>query len=144
LRPGLSPGGSVYPGDDAVDSRHFGAFSHSGLVAVASICRELPRTRLPDGGAGGWRLRGMATAAEWRGRGLGERLATACIAYARSQGAALVWCSARERAQAFYGRLGFQKVSDPYHLPHHSDHHYVEMHLVLQSSADFVPQEQSP
>jgi hypothetical protein len=40
LRPGLPPGGSHYPGDEAPETLHLGAFSDNTLVAVATLCRE--------------------------------------------------------------------------------------------------------
>ena len=131
LRAGHSPGGSVYPGDDAADTGHFGAFVDARLVAVASVCREAPRTELGETAATVWRLRGMATADGYRGRGIGERLARRCIAHARGHGATRVWCSARERAVGFYERLGFRVVGEPYELRQFSNERYIEMHLAV-------------
>jgi ribosomal protein S18 acetylase RimI-like enzyme len=73
----------------------------------------------------------MATVEDWRGRGIGERLALWCVSHARRHAARLVWCSARERAVAFYARLGFRAVGEPYELPQYSDERYVELHLRL-------------
>lgn len=130
LRPGRAPGGSVYPGDDAPETGHYGAYAGILLVAVASICREAPRTDIGAEASSAWRLRGMATAEKWRGRGVGERLARVCIGHARERGARRIWCSAREQAAPFYARLGFRAVGEPYELRQYSDERYVEMHLV--------------
>lgn len=66
LRPGLPPGGSIYPGDDAPDTLHLGAFVGDTIAAIATLCRE----SMPDQSTTtSWRLRGMATLPEYRGRG---------------------------------------------------------------------------
>lgn len=128
LRAGLPPGGSVYPGDDAADTLHLGAWREGCLIAVATVCREpLPGASQPDA----WRLRGMATVPAARGRGVGRRLAQECMAYAREKGAAVVWCSARLEVASFYAELGFGTCGEPFRLPEFSDRVYVAMRLEL-------------
>ena len=92
LRPGLPAGGSHYPGDDASDTLHLGAYASrdNTLLAVATLCREpMPG----EDSVTSWRLRGMATLPEYRGRGFGKQLAHRCITYADKQGSTLVWCT---------------------------------------------------
>lgn len=128
LRAGLPPGGSVYPGDDAADTLHLGAWSEGCLIGVATVCREpLPADSRPDA----WRLRGMATVPAARGRGMGRQLAQECVAYAREKGAAVVWCSARLEVASFYADLGFVAYGEPFRLPEFSDRVYVLMRLEL-------------
>jgi hypothetical protein len=68
----MPAGRSIYPGDDAPDTLHLGAFVNGRMAAVATVCREsLPGTSMADQ----WRLRGMATLKEFRGSGLGRLLA---------------------------------------------------------------------
>jgi ribosomal protein S18 acetylase RimI-like enzyme len=64
-----------------------------------------------------YQLRGMATAPEARGRGLGRALVHACIAFAREDGAELVWCNARVGAVGFYHKQGFEIVGDEFEIP---------------------------
>jgi ribosomal protein S18 acetylase RimI-like enzyme len=128
LRPGLPPGGSHYPGDDAPETLHLGAFSANMLVAVATLCREaMPSTQ----SATSWRLRGMATLPEYRGRGPGRQLAERCIAYAAEQGSPCVWCTSRVATVAFYRTLGFTECSDTFSLPEFSDAIYIRMRRPL-------------
>jgi predicted GNAT family N-acyltransferase len=128
LRPGLPPGGSDYPGDDAPETLHLGAFSDNMLVAVATLCREaMPSTQSSTS----WRLRGMATLAGYRGHGLGRQLAQRCIAYAAEQGGTCVWCTSRVATVAFYRTLGFTECSDTFSLPEFSDALYIRMRRPL-------------
>jgi ribosomal protein S18 acetylase RimI-like enzyme len=124
LRPDLPPGGSRYPGDEAPETLHFGAFSDNTLVAVATLCREaMPGTQSTTS----WRLRGMATLPEYRGRGLGRQLAQRCIAYAAEQSGTCVWCTSRVATVAFYRSIGFTECSDTFLLPEFSDALYIRM-----------------
>ena len=128
LRPGLPPGGSHYPGDEAPETLHLGAFSDNTLIAVATLCREaMPGTQ----GTTSWRLRGMATLPEYRGCGLGRQLAQRCIAYAAEQGGTCVWCTSRVATVAFYRALGFIECSDTFSLPEFSDALYIRMRRPL-------------
>ena len=115
---------SVYQLDDAADTLHVGAFVGQDLAGVATVCQEsLPGTCCNTA----WRLRGMATADEFRGRGIGKRLAEYCLAYVRSQGGALVWCSARLSAIGFYRSLGFEPDEKSFTLPEYSSERYLLM-----------------
>jgi ribosomal protein S18 acetylase RimI-like enzyme len=127
-RPGLLPGGSHYPGDEAPETLHLGAFSDNALVAVATLCREtMPSTQSTTS----WRLRGMATLPEYRGRDLGRQLAQRCIAYAAEQGGTCVWCTSRVATVAFYRTLGFTECSDTFSLPEFSDALYIRLQRLL-------------
>lgn len=57
-----------------------------------------------------WRLRGMATVEDRRGEGLGAAVLEAIVEHARANGGNLIWCTARERAVAFYERAGFSAL----------------------------------
>lgn len=124
LRPGLPPGGSIYPGDDAADTLHLGAFIGNTLAAVATLCREpMPGEQSTTS----WRLRGMATLPEYRGRGLGKELAQRCIAYGAKHEGTIVWCTSRIATVPFYRTLGFMECSEPFRLPQYSDAVYIRM-----------------
>ena len=86
-----------------------GAFDGEELVAVGFVC--------PDGEAGEWRVRGMATAPAYRGRGAGAAILDALLEHARSQGATRVWCNARTPALGLYERAGFERESDEFEIP---------------------------
>jgi ribosomal protein S18 acetylase RimI-like enzyme len=128
LRPGLPPGGSHYPGDEAPETLHLGVFSDNTLVAVATLCREaMPGMQSTTS----WRLRGMATLPEYRSRGLGRQLAQRCFACAAEQGGTCVWCTSRVATVAFYRTLGFTECSDTFSLPQFSDVLYIRMRRPL-------------
>lgn len=69
-------------------------------------------------------LRGMATATELQGSGLGGILLEAGCERMARDGVALVWARARDSALTFYGRHGFEIAGDGFidattELPHH-------------------------
>lgn len=113
LRPFDPPEKLVYAGDDDPDTLHAGAFEGDALVGIASVCRE----PMPDGSDDGhWRLRGMATLPEARGRGYGRALLEHCFAHIRSQGGTLLWCNARVAALGFYEHLGFVAQGEQFEI----------------------------
>lgn len=95
-----------------------GAFDHGELVAVGLI--------MPDGGPGGWRVRGMATAPHARGVGFGAAVLDALVAHALERGASRIWCNARTPARSLYERAGFRVVSDEFELPRIGPHFVME------------------
>ena len=91
-----------------------GAFDGDELIAVGFVC--------PDGDPGAWRVRGMATVPEYRGRGAGAAILAQLVEHARTQGATRVWCNARTPAVRVYARAGFDIVSDEFELPEIGPH----------------------
>ena len=114
LRPGRPIESAQFPGDDAPTTRHFGAFRQGHLLGIASLyLAEMP-------GRPGWpafQLRGMATAPEARGMGLGRALVHASIAFACEGGVQMLWCNARSGAVAFYRKRGFEIVGGEFEIP---------------------------
>ncbi|MGH9736636.1 MAG: GNAT family N-acetyltransferase [Candidatus Acidiferrales bacterium] len=121
---------SVYQLDAVAGTRHVGAFVGDDLAGVATVCHEpIPGTCSNST----WRLRGMATAGEFRGHGIGSQLAEDCFAYARSQGGTVVWCSARLSAIGFYQAVGFEPHDESFTLPEYSSEQYVLMKHSLRT-----------
>lgn len=114
LRPGRPPGDSTYPGDDAPETLHIGAFLGGDLIGVASIFREPPPG---EQDAGAWRLRGMAVAPEARRGGHGRALLGVCVAHVASRGGTKLWCNARSTAAGFYRSLGFESSGEEFETP---------------------------
>lgn len=105
LRPNW-PTGSAMHGDDNPDAVHLAAFDGDGRLVAACLVLPRPyplRAELPNA----WQLRGMATAPELRGRGIGTALLAAAISEIRARGGELAWCDARTPAVAFYRQHGF-------------------------------------
>jgi GNAT superfamily N-acetyltransferase len=114
LRPGQSREQLIFPGDDAPETLHAALAVQGRIVGVASVMREpYPHDAL----AGDWRIRGMATSAEMRGRGIGAALLARCEEHARDHAGARLWCNARVRAQALYERAGFAVDGDVFEIP---------------------------
>jgi len=64
-----------------------------------------------------WRLRAMATADGFRGRGVGRLVLDAIVRHVADVGGGLLWCGARIRAVPFYERAGFSTLGDLYEEP---------------------------
>ncbi|MCA1690793.1 MAG: GNAT family N-acetyltransferase [Actinobacteria bacterium] len=112
LRPAES---SVYPGDDHPSTVHLGAFLEDQLVGIASLYAERRGTGKAEGP--GWRLRGMASSPEVRGRGVGRALLHACVEHVARRGGGELWCNARMPAVPFYATSGFEVVSEQFDIP---------------------------
>lgn len=103
-----------------------GAFADEGLVAVGLAG--------PEGEPGAWRVRGMATAPEARGRGAGTAILAALVEHAQRQGATRVWASVRTPARSLYERAGFEAVSDEFEIEQIGPH--VIMSLELSTNVE--------
>lgn len=114
LRPGQSAESTVYPGDDDPDTRHFAAFVDGQLVGIASLYKE---AREGADIVPGWRLRGMATSGEARGKGVGRALLAACLEHVAAAGGGEVWCNARAEALGFYAAAGFELLGEEFEIP---------------------------
>jgi len=113
LRPGRPIETTRFEGDDDPATRHFGLFQGAELVAIASLFRaELPEQPADHA----YQLRGMATAPGQQKKGFGRLLLSACLEYARQNGAALLWCNARRGALGFYQKSGFDILGDEFDI----------------------------
>lgn len=133
LRPHQKPEELVYPGDSEPGSLHAGYFVDGVLVGIASAVRN----PMPGQAASSaWQLRGMAVLPEFRGRGAGTAMLSACIAHvARSQGT-LLWCNARTPAVGFYRRLGFTTKGEEFEVPVSGPHFLMWRAISARDAAD--------
>ena len=127
LRPGLPLNTVCYPGEMVTQAFYAGAFDGALLVGTATV---FPAAHPHWGEDGVWRLRGMAVAESWRGRGVGRRLVEACLAHTRTHGGWLVWCHARTAVMGFYRMLGFQPVGDEFMSPVSGPHYLMALQIV--------------
>ena len=126
LRPHQQVYELVYPGDEAADSLHLGAFEEDELVGIASVMRE----PLPGSDEGsGWRIRGMATLPEARRHGHGGALLERCLTHVAAHGGTIAWCTARATAIEFYRHHGFEVHGESFDVPVIGTH-YVMSRLV--------------
>lgn len=115
LRAGMPVEAAQFDGDDAADTRHFGAFAEGVNVGCVSYM-AIPCPLEPETSA--WQLRGMATAPDWQGRGVGRALLSfAEPALIDEFGPGLLWCNARVPAVGFYVKQGWHIVSDIFEIP---------------------------
>jgi GNAT superfamily N-acetyltransferase len=114
----MPKGGSIY--DGAPDGFHVGVFAGASLVGAASALLEDQAGGVT---AGVWRLRGMITHPDWRGRGVGTRALRLVIAEMERRGASLLWCEGRLAAMPFYLRHGFQAVGAEFETPGTGPHY---------------------
>jgi len=128
LRPGKPLSDCRIEGDDAPDTRHFGALdSDNTIVGIVSLYRkEFPGIA----GADSYQLRGMATSPVCRGKGVGRLLLTCAENYALSAGADKIWANARSSAIGFYTNYGYLVVSDEFDIDGIGPHFLVIKSLV--------------
>jgi ribosomal protein S18 acetylase RimI-like enzyme len=131
LRPDKPAEALVYPGDDAPGTLHVAARDDAGAIVGIATVSEEPHPRDPR--PGDWRIRGMATAPEIRGRGIGAELLRACVDHARERGGTRVWCNARTPAIGLYERAGFVVESEEFEIAGIGPH--VVMSLPLRPAA---------
>ena len=92
-----------------------GAFDGDALLCVGFVNEEGDEP-------GDWRVRGMATAPQARGRGAGTAVLAALVEHAQVSGAKRIWCNARVPAISLYERAGFRVVSDVFEPPEIGPH----------------------
>src|SRR5579862_4850490 len=68
LRAGLPIEAADFDGDDAPTTLHAAVFDASNVISCASLMLDQWQSKTA------WRLRGMATEENWRGRGVGAAL----------------------------------------------------------------------
>jgi GNAT superfamily N-acetyltransferase len=118
LREGLPPEMAYFAEDRAPTTRHFGAFADGRNVGCATFLVSNYENQP------GWRLRGMATAPDFRRAGLGRAmLALAEEAIRAESEIRLLWCDARTPAVPFYQKQGWRIVSDEYVVPTAGPHY---------------------
>ena len=126
LRPGQPREQLIFAGDNAPETLHAAVAVDGRIVGVASVMRE-PYPRGPH--AGDWRIRGMATTADMRGRGIGAALLARCEEHVRDRRGARLWCNARVRARAFYERAGFAVEGQAFEVPAIGPHYLMRKPL---------------
>lgn len=100
------------------------AESSGEVVSTATVHPEEPPADLDGAMPPGrrWRLRGMATAPEVRGAGLGRAVLDVVLRHVASRGAGVVWCSARVPAAGFYEAAGFVRAGEEWEAEHIGRH----------------------
>jgi len=112
LRDGKPLEECLFPGDELETSFHFADVQNNEAVCVATFhLQEHPAFK-----GYAYQLRGMATAPESRGQGIGNQLLNFAIVYLRGLKADYVWCNARKAAYSFYLGVGFEFISEEFEI----------------------------
>jgi predicted GNAT family N-acyltransferase len=113
LRHGLPREAAKFDGDDAPTTRHYGAFEGTRAVGCATLMLNQWE------GEPAWQVRGMATDARFRSRGLGAALLGMAEAEVVREPSPvrLLWCNARVPAVRFYEKLGWAVRCEPFDIP---------------------------
>lgn len=122
LRNGGPPESARVPGDDHPEVATYAARDATGTVicCVGLFPEQCPD--LADDPRRGWRIRGMATMPELRGRGVGSAVLAAALDHVRRAGGGLAWCNARTPARTLYERAGFQAIGEEWEDPEIGPH----------------------
>jgi GNAT superfamily N-acetyltransferase len=116
LRPHQAVGEVAFAGEADPLAGTYAALTEDGEVVGTATVHPEACPWAPDR-PGAWRLRGMATSAEYRGQGLGAALVAAALGHVAAGGGTLVWCHARTPAQGFYAREGFTVYGEVFDEP---------------------------
>jgi ribosomal protein S18 acetylase RimI-like enzyme len=119
LRPHQSPGELAFPGDNAPDTLHLGAYTDGEIVGIASLYRNPPPG---ESGSTLWQLRGMAVTPEVQRQGYGKALVERCIEEVAARGGTRLWCNARTPVVGFYQTLGFEVQGEEFQIPNVGPH----------------------
>jgi len=122
LRAGMVNQTVHFDGDDDPTTIHLGAFDQDQNNVGVSTWMQRPFPLAEEHKA--LQLRGMATAVNVQGQGIGARLLVAGQSHGREIGAHLIWANARDAALNFYNRHGYSTVGEGFietvtQLPHH-------------------------
>jgi GNAT superfamily N-acetyltransferase len=113
LRAGLPRDTAIFPGDDHADSRHVVAVTADGRIVGCATAHPSTWDNAPA-----WQIRGMATDPAFRGVGIGRAMLKLLEQTIRDETTIRqMWCNARIPAVAFYERLGWSIVSEPFQNP---------------------------
>lgn len=128
LREGLPFESARFDGDDEEDTLHLAAFLRAGgeePLACASFMLRNYRDGEPS-----WQLRGMATAPEYRGTGIGsDVLRTGERMLKSTSPPSLVWMNARVVALPFYSRHGYIVASEEFEIDGAGPHRVMKKRL---------------
>ena len=109
----IAPEACINPGDEAPDTFHTGWKDAAGSVwGIATFMAE----NHPWQTGIGYRLRGMAVAPDWQGKGLGKAILQAGIEILQQQQINYLWCNARKVAYPFYENCGFIYLSAEFEI----------------------------
>lgn len=129
LRPGKPIESCHFEGDNLESTKHFGLFDNEKLAGIASLFEHSTpflEEKLQ------FQLRGMAVLPEFQKKGLGEALVKHAENDVMQRGGKTIWFNAREIAVAFYKKLGYEIIGDPFNIAD------IGKHYVMYKKLDTV------
>ena len=106
-------------GDFDKETFHLGAFVNDELVSIVSLMKKNIDVLKGEQ----YQLRGMATAAKYRGRGYGKLLALRSEEVLVSRNIHKIWCNARIEALDFYKSLNYIILGETFIVPKVGTHY---------------------
>lgn len=96
--------------DHEDQSRHYGAFDRqNNNICCVSLIQSYWN------GALAWQLRAMATAPEWRSKGIGRRIIEFMISdLEKDDQLKHIWCNCRVQSSGFYKKMGWREASNQF------------------------------
>lgn len=126
LRPHQKIEDCMYPGDHTATTFHLGIKEGKTMVCIGSLYLE-KHTDFTDQSQ--YRLRGMATDPDFRGKNFGRKLVAEIEKILTQRSATLLWCYGRQKAFDFYTKVGFQFHGAFFDLPGIGQHKVMFKHL---------------
>ncbi len=120
LRQGLPIESCHFDGDFDDNTFHLGAFQDDKLTSVASF--YLKRNKSIEDEYQ-YQLRGMATKLASQGKGLSSALLRTAFPIVQRNHVKMLWCNARVSAVDFYKKVGFEIISDEFHVENVGPHY---------------------
>ena len=117
LHGGAPPQAAKVAGDDHPDVATFAARDDAGVVIGCAGLFPEPCADLPEHPGRAWRVRRVATAEQWRDRGVAAAILRAVIAHASEHGPGLIWCNATPAGARLFARAGFRQVGESWTDP---------------------------
>lgn len=127
LRPGRPIETVYYPCDQLQDCFHVGVKTENKVIATATFYPDIlskeyqkflpPSLRQFDSTPKVYRLRGMASDPNYRGKGLGKLVLNFAYEELIRRNTPYIWCNARVVAIGFYEKLGYQIIGEEFQIP---------------------------
>ena len=114
LHGGAPPESAKVAGDDHPDVVTIAARDVDGIVVGCACLFLEPCSDLPEHRGEAWRVRRVATAPRWRGRGVGAAVVGALVTHAAGRGSGVMWCNATPAGSRLFARLGFEQIGEPW------------------------------
>lgn len=127
LRPGQPIENSAYAEDALSTTFHLGVFLDDKIVCNGTFIKGACPHFINEISA--YRLRGMATDPEFRGRQLGSRLLSEAEEILKEKQCHFLWFNARASAFEFYKKNGYQCIGEMFDIPTIGPHKVMYRHL---------------